>query len=239
MLKSTPLLDIRNLSYEAKKKKIINSLTFSLFSGETLAVLGPNGSGKSTMLKLIAGILTPTHGDLFYQGRDLHAMARKELSKTLSLVPQTPSIQFEFSAAEIVSMGAFASSRKLDHDLLADIMMRLKIHHLKDMPIQSLSAGERQRCYIARTLLADSPVMMLDEPMSFQDVLGRNVLKDEIKKLKASGKTLIITSHDFNFIKASSDQCLLLDGGGIKYHGCPSSLFAGGLIVETFGLDAP
>lgn len=239
MLKSAPLLDIRDLSYEAKKKRIINSVTFSLFPGETLTVLGPNGSGKSTMLKLIAGLLTPTHGDLLYEGRDLHAMARKELSKTISLVPQTPSVQFKFSAAEIVSMGAFASSKKLDQNMLSDIMMRLKIHQLKDMPIQSLSAGERQRCYIARTLLADSPIMMLDEPMSFQDVLGRNVLKDEIKKLKASCKTLIITSHDFNFIKAASDQCLLLDAGGLKYHGCPAPLFAGGLISETFGLDAP
>ncbi|CRX38520.1 ABC transporter ATP-binding protein [Estrella lausannensis] len=238
MPESTPLLDIRNLSYTAKKKKIIKSITFAVHHGETLTVLGPNGSGKSTLLRLIGGLITPSAGDLFYRGGDLHAMPRKELSKTVSLVPQTPSVQFEFSAAEIVSMGAFASSKKLDPIQLEDVMTRLKIYHLKDMPIQSLSAGERQRCYIARTLLADSPLMMLDEPMSFQDVLGRNVLKEEIKRLKTACKTLIITSHDFNFVKALSDRCLLLDKGDVKYLGRHEPLFAGDLIAETFGIDS-
>lgn len=231
-------LSLCGLSYTVRGKHILDSLNILLAPGNTLAVLGPNGSGKSTLLKLIACLIPPTSGTVLWQGIDLHSLPRKAQSQSISLVPQTPSPQFEFSAGEIIAMGAFARSKKPDPDVLIDIMERLRIPHLKDTPVQNLSAGERQRCYIARTLFADPPVMLFDEPTSCQDIKGKNVLLNEIRRLQELNKTLIFTSHDFHFAKAIAGESILLNAGSLTYKGPTPSLFASGLIEETFGLES-
>lgn len=205
------MLNCKNLSYESARKSIIMQISLQLSLGEVLALMGPNGSGKTTLLKIISGLLNPTSGLIEIDGVGFHTLSRKEKSRLISLVPQTTPITFEFTAHDIIMMGAYAvGGLKTTFD---DIVDRLSIKHLAKRPFHCLSAGERQRCYLARTLIADTPYMLLDEPSSHQDIKGKELLHREIERLKQSGKGILLATHDQDLANKCADRVIYIDAG--------------------------
>lgn len=202
------ILSLKNVSYMT----LIKEITFSLSAGEVIALLGPNGSGKTTLLKLISGILPSTSGSILIDNKEFYTFSRKEKSRLLSLVPQSPQVNFEFSAKDIILMGAYCQEN-CSHDFLDDVMERLSILHLKDRPFPYLSAGERQRCYFARSLIANTPFMLLDEPTSNQDSKGKQIILEELAALKAAGKGLLFATHDISAAEAIADRFLTMESG--------------------------
>jgi len=198
------MLNVSGISYKA----IIQDFSIRIAPGEIVAIMGPNGSGKTTLLKLISGILPCTSGTITIQGKELYTLTRRQQSCLISLVPQNPQISFEYTAEEIIKMGAYASQNKCQLD---GIMVRLGISHLKKNPFPGLSAGERQRCYLARSLIADTPLLLLDEPTSNQDVKGKEIFAEELLALKASGKGVLMATHDLESTKKYADRIVSID----------------------------
>jgi iron complex transport system ATP-binding protein len=197
------MLKVEGVSY----KTIIRDISIHVVPGEIVAIMGPNGSGKTTILKLISGIIPCTTGTITVQGKELYTLSRREQSCLISLVPQNPQIAFEYTTEEIIMMGAYASQNKCQAD---DIMERLGIHHLKKSPFHCLSAGERQRGVFARSLIANTPFMLLDEPTSNQDVKGKEIFRRELLDLKAAGTGILLATHDLESTKKYVDRFIYI-----------------------------
>lgn len=208
------MLKLENISYSIGNRRIIKEINLSLNPGEIIAVMGPNGSGKTTLLKLISGLIPLTSGSILIDHKESHLYSRKEKSRLISLMPQSPQVTFEFTAEDIVLMGAYTQG-KISKNLLDEVMKRLSIFHLKDRPFPYLSAGERQRCYFARSLIANTQVMLLDEPSSNQDVLGKEILHQELNTLSKKGKGIILATHDQHAASKCATRIIYLNGASL------------------------
>lgn len=188
------MLSIKNLSV----KEILKNINLQLAPGQIHGLLGPNGSGKSTLLRCLAGILSPTCGTLHWYEQDLTRLDRKEAARLIALVPQTPQPYFDFTAEEIVAMGRFAHATpysKLD-PFIVEALQQVDALSFRKRPLSTLSAGERQRIYIARALASQAAILLLDEPTSSLDAQHEAELATLLEQLAASGKLILISLHN-------------------------------------------
>lgn len=177
------MLEAHELSYQVNGKHLIKDISLQFSPGIIYGILGPNGSGKTTFLKNLAGIWTPTSGKTTWQGQELLKMERREISKTITLVPQYASVPFEYTVSEIIAMGRYSHGRK-NRELFDWALTTVDTWHLKDRRMNEISHGERQRVYIARALVTESPVLLLDEPASSLDIKHQLQIWELLQKLR-------------------------------------------------------
>lgn len=190
-------LCVRDVSVKVgKNKEILHHINFELKSGEICAILGANGSGKSTLLRAILGLL-PYRGSIQIFGQECQELSPLKRSKILSYVPQSQRIVFPFSLLDIVMMGAFSKSafvyRADDVKKALTALELLQIAHLASQKFATLSGGQQQLGLIARALVQDCPILLLDEPVSALDMSYSFRLLEILATLR--DKTILITSH--------------------------------------------
>ena len=196
---------------------------------------GPNGSGKSTFLKALTGIWPPTSGEVLWKGEKLLEKNRQEISKTISLVPQHSPLPFEFTVTEVVSMGRYAH-QDLGSSLVDRALITVDAWHLKERRMNHLSFGERQRVFIARALVTESPILLLDEPASSLDIRHQLEIWQLLHKLKAEGKVVVITTHDLAATKRFCDEIALLSQGKCLAKGPFQKVMTPEILKEVFGV---
>ena len=195
-----------NYHYEQRRKKHPNlyasDINFSLETGQILAILGPNGAGKTTMLKCITGLLEWKNGRTMIDGKPLASLDRKELWKRVGYVPQAHKMVFGFSIEELVVMGrapyisTLAQPSKKDMKPAHAALETIGILHLAKKSCNEVSGGELQLALIARTLVSDPEVLILDEPESHLDIQKQIVILQTIKRLSQErGISCIINTH--------------------------------------------
>lgn len=204
------MLQAESVSFYLEKKALINNISLTFYPGNIYGIMGPNGSGKSTFLKTLSGIWTPSSGKVLWNGENLLLKERREISKIITLVQQTPPILFEFTATEFVMMGLYAHARESSIDWA---LVTVDAWHLRNRKINHLSHGERQRIYIARALVTESPILLLDEPTSNLDFQNQSHIWNLLHVLKEQNKTLIITSHDLTAVHKNCDEISYLEEG--------------------------
>lgn len=197
-------LCVRDVSVKVgRNKEILHHINFELKSGEICAILGANGSGKSTLLRAILGLLSYS-GSVKIFDQECHRLSNLQRSKILSYVPQAQHITFPFTLLEVVMMGAFSKSafvyRAQDAKKAFEALELLSIAHLASQKFATLSGGQKQLGFIARALVQDSPIIILDEPMSALDMPYAFKLLEILATLRH--KSIIITSHH-------PDQCFI------------------------------
>jgi len=221
-------MDIRlqNLCFSHRETPIIKDVSSEFSPGKFYGILGPNGSGKTTLLDLISGFIPPDRGQVLLDKTNIAALSKKQIARTLSLVSQNYYINFPFSVEEVVMMGRhpyidrFSHPSKLDKALVAQVMEKTGISHLKQRRVTELSGGEKQRCIFARALCQETPVLLLDEAFSNMDInhtlhyLG--IIKGMVQKTKG---TIICVLHDLNLAAAWADEILFLKEGKILARG--------------------
>lgn len=188
------------LSHRVDQKFLIQDISLSFSPGILYGILGPNGSGKSSLLKTLAGIWRASSGKVLWNEENLHQKERREISKIISLVPAHLPLHFNYSAEEIVSMGRYPHSNALksrDKEIIAEAFDLVNAQHLRHRPIYQLSSGERQRIFIARSLVTESSVLLLDEPTSSLDVRHQIEIWKLLQKLTLTKfKIVIAATHD-------------------------------------------
>lgn len=230
----------RCLSYSLEGKHLIKDITLEFASGSLHAILGPNGSGKSTFLKTLAGILTPSSGTVIWQEETLLEKDRQFISRTISFVPQTPRPQFDFTVEDMVAMGRYAHGKPywnaIDKPLIEEALTAVDAWHLRYRRITCLSQGERQRVYIARALATESPILVMDEPMTSLDIRHQLEIWHLLKGLVENGKIVIITTHDLAIAEHYCSRIAVLNQG--KCIGCGSfpELMTESLLQYVFGV---
>lgn len=239
------MIEIQHLSYSFGKQNVLNDISAVVPDGTFCAVLGPNGCGKTTLLRCISNLLEPQQGRVVLDGKDVRDYGTRELSQRLSLVRQHAQTDFEFSAFEIVLMGRNPYQSHLqnesleDWDIVEQSMKQTNTWHLRFARTNEMSGGELQRVMIARALAQQTPMLLLDEPISNLDILHQFdimvLLRDISQK---QHKTVLLVVHDLNMALQYCPQLILFHHGGIQYQGPTSEGLTPENIERVFGIHA-
>ena len=233
------LQDIR-LNYG--KRKILKGLDATLADGRITAVMGPNGCGKTTLLRIIGGLLDPTAGQVFIDGQKVGDYTAKALAQKVAFVRQHARTDFDFSAFETVLMGRNPYQHRLqnesqeDWDIVEHCMKQTGTWHLRYAKPAQMSGGELQRVMIARALAQQTPVLLMDEPVSNLDIAHQIDIMRLLKN--AEGKTTLIVIHDLNLALQFCDDLLLLHDGHGLYHGPIAEGLTTDNIKTVYGVGA-
>lgn len=210
------ILQIRDLVFTRGEREIFNGMNLSLRAGEMAALVGPNGVGKSTLLAMISGLLVPQSGSVLLFGREVRKWQRKELSRTVALVPQSLHVPFSFRVSEIVAQGRvphagrFGALSKNDYAAIERAMEAVDVTRLRDRVFEELSGGEMQRVKIAIALAQEPRLMLLDEPTQHLD-LGRQIeLVQLLRQLNSTGLTIFAAMHDLELVRKNFDNAVVL-----------------------------
>lgn len=210
-----------NFSY-AKKREIApfiyeSNISFTLERGKIMAILGPNGAGKTTLLKCITGLMDWKQGETFVDDQPLNSFPQKELWKRIGYVPQAHKMVFAFPIEDLVVMGRapyismMSKPRKKDYERAHAALDEVGILHLAKKSCNEVSGGELQLALIARTLVSDPEILILDEPESHLDIQKQVVILETLKKLATNHNiSCIINTHYPNHAFYLADQILMI-----------------------------
>ena len=236
------LIDIRGVSLQYGLLAVIKDVSVEIEPGEFFVIIGPNGAGKTTLLKALAGLHPLFEGDIHIQQRPISDYSRKELARTLALVPQQINADFPFTVAETVLMGRYAHlgllsvEGKQDLQLAEQAMAFTEVLHLAGRRLGQLSGGERQRVIIARAICQQSEILLLDEPTASLDPAHQLRIMDLMERLREKQQiTIVMVSHDLNLASTSADRLLLLKDGAVEKIGTPRQVLTRELLSQSYG----
>lgn len=238
---------VENLSFSYglnNEHPVLYNINYKFESGVFYAITGPNGSGKTTMLNCINGVLKASNGAAYIENKAVGDYEPKELARKMSLVPQNTVIDFNFSVEEVVQMGRYPHLRRFqdestdDLKIVEDAMRETGIYELRDKYINQISGGERQRAIVARALAQQTPIMLLDEPISMLDIYYQISIMDIIKKASQQrNTTVIVVLHDLNIAARYADEIILLNKGKIYASGNPTEVYTSELLKNVYNID--
>ena len=208
------MLELRHVTKRYSGIAAVNDVSFVARSGEVTGYLGPNGSGKSTTLKMIAGLIDPSEGEILFRGEPIHR-DRIAYRQRLGYVPEEPQLYPHLSGAEYLEM--VGQLRGLPAGPLAekiDAFMRLlALYGDRHVLISSYSKGMRQKVLLAAALLHNPDLILLDEPFSGLDVNSALVLRELIQQLAKRGKVVLFSSHELETVERVSSRVVILHKG--------------------------
>lgn len=225
-----PIIKLENIHQEFNGETIINDFSLDIFPGEIVTIIGPSGSGKSTLLRSINLLNRPTSGNIYFHGENIitnkkrHHLYRSEIS----MVFQSFNLFNNYTVLENCTLGPRKVLKMSKADALKIALKNLEMVGLLDKAnahVSTLSGGQKQRVAIARSLSMNPEVILFDEPTSALDPEMVDEVLSVIMKLKNSGKTLIIVTHEMAFAKDVSSKVVFMADGKIVETGTPSEIF--------------
>lgn len=237
------MIVIKNLSFAYKEKWVLHQLNTHIKEGDFYAIVGANGSGKTTLLKTIGGLL-PTKESIWISNIAVDKIKTRELAKKVGYVPQNQDIVFNFSVFESVMMGRnphqsrWETFSAKDEKIVNVALEKTNLLHLKDKFINQLSGGEQQRVRIARAIAQQTPILLLDEPLSNLDVVHQFEIMDILSELnKNQNITILIVLHNLSMALQYVKQVMMLKNGEILHIGDAKETLIPLNIKNTFGLS--
>lgn len=239
-----PMVEVENLTAGYGAIVALRNVSLSVDRGEMIGVVGPNGSGKSTLLRVLSGVLVPMAGRVRLAGRDLSTYPRRRLARMTAVVPQETSLDFPFSLEEVVLMGRAPHLGRLgfpgerDLGVAREAMARMGVDRLSGRALQDLSGGERQRVIIARALVQEPEVLLLDEPTAHLDIRHQVEIYDLMAELNAErGITIVSVLHDLNLAAMYFRRVAVLSKGAVHCIGPTEEVLTYQTIKSVYGTE--
>jgi iron complex transport system ATP-binding protein len=237
------MLEIRDVETVRGGRLLFDKMNFSLRPGDMSALIGPNGVGKTTLLGMICGLLRQDSGTVVLNGRPISNWNRKELSRTVALVPQTLHVPFPFRVEEIVAqgrvpyLGRFGKLSQHDVDVVERAMEAVDVWPLRHRVFNELSGGEMQRVKIAVALAQEPQLMLLDEPTQHLDV-GRQIeIVQLLRRLNDQGMTIFSAMHDLTLVRENFRDAILLTTEPSCFAGSLHEILRPELLERAFGVS--
>ncbi|NCN28374.1 metal ABC transporter ATP-binding protein [bacterium] len=210
-----PVLKITNLSVRYQSSPVLWKINVDITRGKIIGVIGPNGSGKSTLLKACLNLVPRITGDVRFFGNKSFEETRKQIA----YLPQRESIDWDFPVRvlDVVLMGAysrlglFRNPGATEKTFAMECLDRVGLKDFSKRHISELSGGQQQRVFLARALMTKAELYFLDEPFSAVDVVTESMILSVLKQLRDDGKTLLISHHDLNSVRESTDEVILIN----------------------------
>jgi iron complex transport system ATP-binding protein len=240
----SPLFSVRNLSIHRAGVSILDGVNWIVNAGEHWVILGANGSGKTSLLKALTGYMTPTGGEITVLGEDYGGSDWRELRKRIGVVSASISylVHDEDAGLEIVAggsqamIGYWGKITRSERERARRFLSLLRVPQAAERSWEVLSQGERQRVLIARALMADPVILILDEPCAGLDPVARERFLNDISKLavKKQAPALVLVTHHVEEIVPEFTHVLALRRGRIAYSGVKSRGLEAGILTRVF-----
>ncbi|MEY4878422.1 MAG: hypothetical protein RIR72_837 [Actinomycetota bacterium] len=222
---SEPLISARGLTKRYGDFTAVDAIDFDVAKGESFGLLGPNGAGKSTTMRIIAATSQRTSGTITILGRDPEEHG-PQIRAHLGVVPQQDNLDTELTVTENLFIYGryFGLSKKFIRTKIEELLEFAQLEEKRDVKVDALSGGMKRRLTIARALVSEPDILMLDEPTTGLDPQARHILWDRLFRLKELGVTLVITTHFMDEAEQLCDRLVVMDKGKIMAEGSPLEL---------------
>ena len=222
---SEALISARGLTKRYGDFTAVDAIDFDVAKGESFGLLGPNGAGKSTTMRIIAATSQRTSGTITILGRDPEEHG-PQIRAHLGVVPQQDNLDTELTVTENLFIYGryFGLSKKFIRTKIEELLKFAQLEEKRDVKVDALSGGMKRRLIIARALVSEPDILMLDEPTTGLDPQARHILWDRLFRLKELGVTLVITTHFMDEAEQLCDRLVVMDKGKIMAQGSPLEL---------------
>ncbi len=237
------MIKVNDLSFSYGSRQVLSEISAHWEQGDLISLIGENGSGKSTLLKLLCGIFKSDEGQILIKGKELSSRNLKERSKLISYIPQSSSPDGGICVYDFILMGrkpwfGWQDSHR-DRERVFQTMEQFSMEKMAMRKMGELSGGERQKVYIARALIQDTPIILLDEPTNNLDIRFQIELMEILSKESTTkGKLIIMAVHDINLALRYTDKVLMLKNGKIISKGSVHSALNEKAISSTMSISS-
>jgi ABC-type cobalamin/Fe3+-siderophores transport system ATPase subunit len=239
------MIELRDVSFGYAESAAVRNVSVTFPGGQLVALTGPNGSGKSTLLKLMARVLEPGSGSIVFGGRALGDWPAREYARQVGYLPQDPDPVFPMRALDVVVSGRapflsrFAWEGDADWRAAEEAMALCDAAQLAERDLDEMSGGERKRVFLARVLVAQPRLILLDEPLTALDVAHvqqfSRLLRDIVDR---TGATVVYAVHDLNWAAAHSDRMLVMQSGALAMDAAPRDVMTPEVVQRLFDFAA-
>ncbi len=235
-----PLINFDNVTCGYDDKAVLEDVSFRIMPGQFVGLVGPSGSGKTTLLRTIMGLIRPAAGSVHMLGQLVHGRS----AARIGYVPQLETVDWNFpvTVEQVVLMGRTMRSgiwpwpNKETRARMATVLERLGIGELAKRHIRMLSGGQQQRVFLARALLSEPDLLLLDEPTSNVDIRTRDEILHLLADLNRDGIAVLLTTHELNSVATHLPWVICLNKTVIA-QGRPSGIFTSDVLSRTFNAE--
>lgn len=213
-------ISISNLTVSYNNQPVLWQLNVAIQQGVLLAIVGPNGAGKTTLMKTLLGLIQPMAGSVYFFGKKLN-----EVTGKIAYIPQRSSVDWDFplTVLDVVLMGRyghigwFRRPKDIDYAKAHEAIAKVNLSPFTNIPINQLSGGQQQRVFLARALVQDAEIYLLDEPFAAVDMATEKNIISILMQLRSEGKTIVVIHHDLQTVAEYFDWVLLLNVETVAY----------------------
>jgi iron complex transport system ATP-binding protein len=241
---SGPTLGATGLVVEGGRRRILDVPELAIAAGSLVAIVGPNGAGKSTLLRCLTGVHEPRAGEVRLDGAPILRHDRREVARTIAVVPELATLPFAMPAEDVVALGRLPHDppltglRESDRAAIDAAIERVGIAELRHRDVRDLSMGERQLVFIALALAQAAPVLVLDEPTAHLDIRHQvEVMRLLVDLHGRDGTTIVAVLHDLALAAHFFERILVMADGRIVADGPPAQTLDDARIRAVFGVD--
>lgn len=238
---STPILSVEGLRKRYGEQTVVDNLSFSVRRGQCFGLLGPNGAGKTTTLRMLLGMTMPDAGSVRLCDEPVPEAAHRARMR-VGVVPQFDNLDPDFSVSENLRIFGryFGLSAATIRERIPALLEFARLEQKADAPVRALSGGMKRRLTVARALINDPDILVMDEPTTGLDPQARHLIWERLRSLLAAGKTILLTTHFMEEAERLCDELCVIDNGSKIAQGKPQELIVreiGCDVVEVYGDD--
>jgi len=238
---ATPILEIHGLSKRFGGLVAVNNVNFTIAPGETLGLIGPNGAGKTTLVSLISGSITPTTGDILFEGRSIKNLpafqrARSGIARTFQIMKPFPGL----TVLDNVAVGALfgtsmaAKALRIAREEAREWLELMDLHHQAERRADELGGPDRKRLELAKAMAMKPKLLLLDEVMAGLNHAEIDDVIEAIKKVRSTGISILVIEHVIKVIQRLSDRLLVLHHGQQIIEGKPDEVLKDPRVIEAY-----
>nr|WP_102027905.1 ABC transporter ATP-binding protein [Salirhabdus sp. Marseille-P4669] len=217
------MIELKNVEKKLKRKSIIKDISMQIQDGDGIGIVGPNGAGKSTLLKLIATVLKPDQGTIFYNETP-YGKAIRDIRQHIGYIPQDIALFEDLTVKDQISFWKKATKKKASYSYVEEMVTSLDLHSVYNQKVKALSGGWKRKLNVCAGMLHDPDVILLDEPTVGVDLAAKDDLLHWLKNLQKNGKTVVLISHEWDVINFICEKIVVVKDGKLLFNDVKENL---------------